>query len=220
MRPRSSGSRYGRLKRVNETARARSEFYGLLSELLSFPTDQLVEACRGGQIRSAAESIAAVLPYCLPAELFAGLVEPEMEYLEVQSDYIRLFDLPGGGPAMPLYAGVFASSRRDSMEELLRFYRHFGLTVSGEARDLPDAIPTVLEFLHFLAFREANLSHGEDPAPVRTAEGDVLARHLLRWSAEAVRRVEGKNPPAFYRAVLRLLNEYCVRETAFLTEAA
>jgi len=204
---------------VNETARARSDFYGLLSELLSFPTEKLVEACREGQIRSAAENIAALLPYDLPEEPFAGLVEPEMEYLDLQSDYIRLFDLPGGGPAMPLYAGVFAASRRDSMEELLRFYRHFGLTVSGEAHDLPDAIPTVLEFLHFLAFREANLGEGDDPAPVRAAQSDVLGRHLLGWSAEAAKRVDGKNPPAFYRAVLHLLHAYCAREAAFLTQA-
>jgi len=205
---------------VNETARARSEFYGLLSELFSFPTEELAEACRTGAIRSAAESIAALLPYALPEEPFGGLVEPAMEYLDLQSDYIRLFDLPGGGPAMPLYAGVFAASRRDAMEELLRFYRHFGLTVAGEAHDLPDAIPTVLEFLHFLAFREANLGGGDDPEAVRTAQGDVVGRHLLNWSSEAAKRVEGKNPPAFYRAVIQLLHQYCACEAAFLTTAA
>lgn len=204
---------------MNETARARSEFYGLLSELLSFPTEEMAAACSEGHIRDAAEKISAALPYSLPDEALSGLAVAGLEYIDLQSDYIRLFDLPGGGPAMPLYAGVFASSRRDSMEELLRFYRHFGLTISQDAHDLPDAIPTVLEFLHYLAFREANPGAGDDAAALRTAQGDVLGRHLLGWAGEAARRIEGKEPPPFYRAVLQLLNYYCQQEAAFLAAA-
>ncbi len=201
------------------TARARSEFYGLLSELLSFPTQELVGACREGRVRSAVENISVALPYELTEAALAGLAAPDLEFIDLQSDYIRLFDLPGGGPAMPLYAGVFAASRRDSMEELLRFYRHFGLTISADAHDLPDAIPTVLEFLHYLAFREATPGSGDEEAALRAAQGDILTRHLLRWSGEAVRRIEGKDPPPFYRSVVHLLHEFCTQEAAALAAA-
>lgn len=205
---------------MNETARARSEFYGLLSELLSFPTEELVGACRDGRLLGAVENISAALPYAFPEAALTGLLIEDLEYIDLQGDYIRLFDLPGGGPSMPLYAGVFAASRRDSMEELLRFYRHFGLTISADAHDLPDAIPTVLEFLHYLAFREANPGIGEeDHQALRAAQGDVLQRHVLRWSAEAAKRIEGKDPPPFYRSVVHLLHEFCAQEAAFLAAA-
>ncbi|MCL4230766.1 MAG: molecular chaperone TorD family protein [Dehalococcoidia bacterium] len=201
---------------MNATARARSQFYGLLSELLSFPTEDLLLACQEGRILHTIREISAELPYQFPEAALSGLGDPGLEFIGLQSDYIRLFDLPGGGPSMPLYAGVFAASRRDSMEELLRFYRHFGLTVSADAHDLPDAIPTVLEFLHYLAFREAGLAPGEEEAALRSAQADVLQRHLLRWSAEAAKRIESKDPPPFYRSVVHLLHAFCAQETAAL----
>ena len=47
------------------------------------------------------------------------------------------------------------------MEDLLRFYRHFGLSVvHAEDRDLPDSVPTVLEFLGYLVDARAGLDAG------------------------------------------------------------
>ncbi len=205
---------------MNETARARSELYGLFAELLSFPTEQLAEACNAGDVERSLTAIASVLPFTFQDGLAGALTDPGLGHVDLQSEYIRLFDLPGGGPSMPLYAGVFAPSRRDSMEELLRFYRHFGLTVSTDERDLPDAIPTVLEFLHFLSFREASLAVDEDAAPLHGAQADVLGRHLVRWTTEAASRIEGKDAMPFYRSVIHLLNEFCGQELQLLQAAA
>jgi len=110
----------------------------------------------------------------------AALGPMELDARDLESEYIRLFDVPDG-PATPLYTGVYAPRRRDAMEELLRTYRHFGLTIEGSAHDLPDYVPTVLEFLQFLTFGQA----GESPeasAPFRAASADILERHLCPWA--------------------------------------
>ena len=118
MRPRSSGNPYGKLELVNETARARSEFYGLLSELLSFPTEELVAACRVGAIRSAAENIAASLPYRLAEEPFAGLDEPCKQFFgELIRQRSR--DVLGRGPnsARPAGYDEFLGRKREQFAE-------------------------------------------------------------------------------------------------------
>ncbi len=213
---RSNGARLSERQAVSEVARARSRLYGLLADLVSFPTDDLARACREGQLRDTVREAAASLPYELSSAPITGLADPGAQYLALQGDYIGLFDLPGGGRAVPLYAGVVSPSRHDSMEELLRFYRHFGLTVSEEIRDLPDAIPTVLEFLHFLSFREIEPQGSEDVRSVRTAQGDVLERHLLPWTVAATRRIVRGESPAFYGAVITVLGEFVAREVVFL----
>lgn len=201
---------------MKEPARARSELYGLLSELLSFPTERLAEACREGELETAARGLVQFLPQRPGEGALAGLTDPGMQYVDLQSEYIRLFDVPGGGLSVPLYAGVFAPSRSDSMEELLRFYRHFGLTVSAATRDLPDAIPTVLEFLQLLAWREATIESDGDVGALQRAQRDVLKRHLLVWTVTAVTRIEAQGPLPFYRTVIGLLHEHCTGHATLL----
>lgn len=203
---------------TDDWAQARSRLYGLLAELLSFPTEQLVEASREGRIEGAVAEMVARLPYRL--ELAPGLTDPEMTYLDLQSEYMRLFDLPGGGPACPLYVGVFAPSRRDSMEELLRFYRHFGLTLAADSHDLPDALPTVLEFLHYLVSREAEEESGDAAASLRAAQRDVLTRHVLRWTSIATARLPERNASPFYVAVTGTLHRFCASESEVLRGVA
>jgi len=195
-------------------AHARSALYGLFAELLSFPTEGLVESSREGRLEEAFGGITGGLPYGL--EIDSGLTDEALTYLDLQSEYMRLFDLPGGGPACPLYVGVFAHSRRDAMEELLRFYRYFGLTIAADSHDLPDALPTVLEFMHYLAGREAHAEPGQAMDSFRAAQRDILERHILRWVAMATVRLPERQAPQFYLAVVNTLHEFCAAEQSLL----
>lgn len=188
-------------------AQARSALYGFLAELLSFPTEELASAIQRGQVAFVLNGLAGDLPFPLDAP--DGLTDEALTYLDLQSEYMRLFDLPGGGPACPLYAGVFAPSRRDAMEELVRFYRHFGVTVSASSHDLPDSIPTVLEFMHYLAAHEAQRPGADSSAPLQAAQRDVLERHLLRWTAMAAQRLPERGASPFYQSVVDLLHRFC-----------
>jgi DMSO reductase family type II enzyme chaperone len=201
----------------SDPAHARSSLYGLFAELLSFPTEELVEAIREGMLGDSVADMARELPYTFGPE--ASLTDAGLTYLDLQSEYMRLFDLPGGGPACPLYVGVFAPSRREAMEELLRFYRHFGLTVAADAHDLPDALPTVLEFMHYLVSREAHAEQREAVDALRAAQRDVLERHVLRWTTMATARLPERQPLPFYLAAVRTLHRYCTSEASSLGEA-
>jgi DMSO reductase family type II enzyme chaperone len=131
---------------------------------------------------------------------------------DLESEFIRLFDVPDG-PATPLYTGVYAQRRRDAMEELLRVYRHFGLTIGNASQDLPDFVPTILEFLQFLA---TGAAQAEDVSrePFLAATADLIERHLGPWVAETSTRLEKRNAHPFYRGLIALVGEVTAAEAA------
>jgi len=174
-----------------------SREYSLLALALSFPGEALTAGCRSGSLAAAFGPI-------------AGLHDPSAASAAFGEEYIRLFELPTGGPTCPLYTGVYSHSRREAMEELLRFYRHAGLGLSEADRDLPDSVPTVLEFLGFLSWREV-ASPGTAEASRRTA-GDVLSRHLLPWLEETGSRLPKRTPGPFYAAVFDALGGFASAE--------
>ncbi len=182
---------------------ASAELGGLLAEVLSFPGPALAAAARGGDLRKAVAHLVGHLEFELRAPLQA--LDLVIDEKELEAEYISLFDLPGKVQT-PLYTGVYAPSRRDAMEELLRFYRFFGLTVQGGAKDLPDFVPTVLEFVGFLALGIQRSDAGT-AAAMAAARIDVLERHLQPWAAQTAARFERREAFPFYNAVVRLLKE-------------
>lgn len=177
----------------------RADLYGLLAELLSFPTRDLADSISAGEIAHSIHLLAESVPDIDPHR--NGLSEA-VSAEDLEADYIRVFDLPGGGPACPLYAGVYAPSRKDAMEEILRFYRYFGLTMAEAGKDLPDSVPTLLEFAGFLTRR------GESDSALR----DLLARHLMPWASATATRLPKRSPGAFYLAVAELAHEFLAGE--------
>lgn len=194
---------------VSRQRQARRETYGLLAELLSFPTPGLAEALAAGTVSASVEGLARSLPYRLlpPAGLAAALQPSELE-----PEYIRLFDLPGGGSPCPLYTGVYSPARRDAMEELLRFYRFFGLTMAQRGHDLPDAVPTVIEFQQFLVLREEAAGSSES----RKAQRDILRRHLLPWASATHQRLPKRDPGPWYEAIVAFAAHFFAADLAYL----
>lgn len=197
---------------VHDARSARGHLYALLGELFSFPTADLAAAISSGEIAHTLHVLSGSLPYAIDAGL-PGLSEV-VGGDEIGAEYIRLFDLPGGGPTCPLYAGVYARNRQDAMEEILRFYRFFGLTTASAGRDLPDSVPTILEFLQFLVLREES-RHEESQA----AQRDVLGRHLLPWAAATVTRLPKRRPEPFYRDLVGLAHAFAGAELEYLRAA-
>ena len=185
-----------------------ADLWGLLAELLSFPGSGLEDEVRGGSVRAAAAHLAGHLDW-EPGPVLEGLAEG-VGAQSLETEFIRLFDAPDGATT-PLYTGVISRRRPDAMEELLRFYRHFGLTVSSDAHDLPDYVPTVLEFLRFLALRAAQDPPGN---AAETAATDLIVRHLEPWATHTTRRLEGRAPHPFYAAAVGLVEAACALQVA------
>jgi len=200
----------------NAVARERGALWSRLADWLSFPTADFVASFARGEIAAEARRLVDALAYPFPVLLdFEALESGDPGNVEVE--FIRLFDVPSGGAPVPLYGGVHGGDRRQVMEELLRYYRHFGLSVANAPeRDLPDAVPTVLEFLSFLCAGEAEAAGSEAAETFRTAQRDILGRQLTRWMPAIAGRLAKKDPMALYRSLIDLLGHFAAAEHAAL----
>lgn len=196
------------------TAAARSSLYHCLAAGFSFPTSELSEAFASGRFLDELLATAAALPFPLPVD--DGLRgDPALAHDELEQEYIRLFEVGPGRPPCPLYEGLHRGGRMKNLEELVRFYEHFGLRAEGG--DLPDHLCAELEFMHYLAFKEAAASHaGADSRPYRLAQRDFLRRHLNRWLSRLRLRLEQLEPPRLYLSLARLAEEACRQDVRSL----
>jgi DMSO reductase family type II enzyme chaperone len=108
-----------------------------------------------------------------------------------------------------------------TMEEAVRFYNHFGLSMAESPRELPDHIMTQLEFLHFLAFREAEALEGDDdPSPFQRAQRDFVSRHPGRWVPRLRERLDQNDPMPFFRELVARLGDFLAHDARHLVALA
>jgi DMSO reductase family type II enzyme chaperone len=203
-------------------AARRSRGWRLFDVAFSYPDAELLEAIRSGELAEAfREGLGEVDPGLVAGADVAALCDggPDDDALAVE--YTRLFDVGASGPPCPLYGGLYGGARTKVMEEAVRFYNHFGLTLADAPRELPDHLSTELEFLHFLAFREAEaLARGEDPGPWRRAQRDFVARHPGKWVPKLRERLDRQAPLPYFREVVRLLERFLAQEQRHLVRLA
>lgn len=190
-------------------AAARSRMYALFCEALRYPDEEMCSWVREGELsRALRATLASVDPGLLDGTDWDALAEaqPGDEADGLAIEHTRLFEVGASGPPCPLYGGLYNDARMKTMEEVVRFYNHFGLTLSENPRELPDHLATELEFLHFLAFREAEALHdGGDPGPYRRAARDFVARHPARWVPKVIQKLRRAKAPRFYDELFALL---------------
>lgn len=197
---------------------SRSRLYSLLAEALAFPDAEVSGRLCGGDWLADLEETLGLIPFTFetpPKELAALRDVPEGRLLEVE--YIRLFEVGPGGPFCPLYEGSHRGGRMKIMEELVRFYEHFGLRPASG--DQPDHICTELQFMHFLAFKQAAARDGRAEASLVAAQADFLYRHLCKWLPRVVSRLgEAPEAPTIYRALMSLASGLCSADLTWLRE--
>jgi DMSO reductase family type II enzyme chaperone len=200
-------------------AAARSVGYRLFAEALDYPDELLLEEIREGRLARALEELLEGLAPELPGAVDWDALRDAGDEDELQIEYTRLFDVGASGPPCPLYGGLYGGARMKTMEEAVRFYNHFGLTLSETLRELPDHLRTQLEFLHYLAFREAEaLQRGADAGPYRRAQRDFLERHPGRWVPKLRGRLESQKPMRFFSELVTGLERFLDGARAELME--
>jgi DMSO reductase family type II enzyme chaperone len=160
------------------------------------------------------EALAAVDPALAEGAGWDALADAgEGDALSVE--YTRLFDVGTSGPPCPLNGGLYGGARMQTMEEAVRFYDHFGLTLADESRELPDHLVTQLEFLHYLTYREAEAyAHGGDAGPYQRARRDFVERHPGRWCPKLRERLDAQGALPFFAALVRHLVRFLDHERA------
>ena len=208
------------LKTVEELqAAARSRVYDLLARAFAVPDPPFHQAIRDGVFAAEVSENLAALPHALTfgdGDVIRDLGEAA-GHRELQSEYIRLFDVGTPRPPCPLYGGEYKKGRTGVMEELIRFYNHFGLRPSPRSRDMPDHVTVELEFMHFVVFREVTaLHHKQDRASYLRAERDFLERHLCAWVPRLGERLRRQQPPPFYASLTRLAEAFLAADLHYL----
>ncbi len=187
-------------------AGARSRLYVLLARAFRYPEDHSWD-----DLPQALQEVVPSLPYPLD-------VPPHLEAPRAD-DYIHAFEVGGPyGPPCFIYEGEYGGGRLKVMEDVLRFYDHFGLQPTQEEgrRDRPDHLATELEFMHVLTFQEAAaLERGEDPTPYRQAQKEFLRHHLVDFVAAVASRLEAMGVP-FYSQMARLAHHLCRQDSRHL----
>lgn len=198
-------------------AAARSYLYRLLAESFSYPTDAFTESVASGDWHKLLRSLVENLPFDLPA--LSEPLNPQESVNRLQESYVSTFEVGTGRPFCPLYEGSHRSGRMKVMEDLVRFYEYFGLKT--QPGDHPDHLCAELEFMHYMAFKEAAaLAHSDPVADARRAQRDFLDRHLCRWLPRIYSRLEAaQDLPSFYLSVARLAGDFCRLDLKWLRDA-
>lgn len=106
----------------------------------------------------------------------------------LRSAYSGLFEVGDDGPPVPLREDL-QPGRAGSREELVRFYEHFGYTLDEHFAWQPDHLSVLLEFMHFLCWREAQAADDDAAQPFQLAQADFAQRHLASWLPPWAQRV-------------------------------
>lgn len=184
-----------------------SRAWRLLARLFDHPDAALIQEYASGRLRlQVLEIVAAIDPALLDAleeSAFVGATDRD----SLASDYSRLFYLGTRDvPLCSLHEGEHRGHRREVMEEVLRFYRHFGLAIARSPNEMPDHLVSELEFLHFLSFQHArHQQHGQDGSAFQRAGADFLKRHAGRWMPGIHAKLAAAGAHPLYLDASRLL---------------
>lgn len=198
-----------------EDALGRSAVYALLSRGLAHP----VPAHRR-------EMEERILPLVLELDLgpLGPLVTDAVEQLggpldEQRRAHLRLFPAVESQDCPAFETGYVPGDvfhHADVMADVAGFYRAHGLQTGGEERERPDHIGTELEFMSFMARKEAHALECLGPEHVdvcRRTQRLFLRDHLGCWGAAFGRRVAATAEPP-YRALGTLLAAWLEKEMA------
>jgi DMSO reductase family type II enzyme chaperone len=198
-------------------AAARSALYLRLADGFAFPSEDLVQAVRSGRFFEDMRSELEGLPYAVEAgeALLDHPAAGSMRAQELDREYIRLFEVGPGGPPCSLYEGPFRSGRLKIMEELVRFFEHFG--VQHQPGDQPDHLCCELEFMHYLTFKEAAaLASGGPEQSFVLAQRDFLERHLRVWLPRLKGALGRLEPPPFYDWLAVFADEFTAQDLNYV----
>lgn len=134
--------------------------------------------------------------------------------------YETLYGSGGYAGANTQLAGAQVFEQSQTLGDIAGFYRAFGLEVSNEIKERLDYISIELEFMSFLAYKEAYAlisDGGEDEKAERVeicqdAQRKFLNDHLGRWALFFTDRLAEKAKDGFYLWLARLTGKFLTCE--------
>lgn len=196
-----------------QTLTLESRAWRLLATLFAYPDPGLPVMLKDGSLQAAVSEIFAGMDPTFTVCHAPSFFIEDTDHAALGEEYVRLFYFgERDTPLCSLYEGEHRGNRMEVMEEVLRFYGHFGLSATTLPNEMPDHLVTELEFLHFLSFQRVRyIRHGHDDGPFRRASTDFLSRHANRWMRHLGDRVATLGRAPFYQNAGLLLARFMER---------
>jgi DMSO reductase family type II enzyme chaperone len=196
----------------------RSFLYGVFAESFGYPKDELLQAISSGALKDRlCELLTDLYPEIVEDVDWAALSDVGDKEDSLAAEYTRLFDVGVSGPPCALDGGIYHGPQMKNMEEVVRFYNHFGLTMTAAMNEMPDHLTIELEFLHFLSYGEDELNkNSDDVADYQRGQRDFIARHPGRWIPLMREKLEQAEPRPFFSVLVQLLNDFIAAELSRL----
>jgi DMSO reductase family type II enzyme chaperone len=218
--PRSRAQRKGS---AGSVAQHRATLYAILAQALSTPTEALSGALQDGVFWSVLRHALDGAPAAHRQHLDPGLAEapPPTTTLEaLLVEYTRLF---GTDLICPHYEADYVAGGSFRLSHVLAdvtaLYAAFGVRVSDAAHERPDHIAIELDFMNYLAAKEAHAARQGQSVNARLcrrAQKLFFQRHLGRW-AKAFAQAFGTAAQAeFHRKLCRVLDALILAEAHYL----
>lgn len=201
---RIAAQRYVRNRKTDLTAPIRCKAYGLYSALLASPHE--VEAKDQPHVDDWTREIQ---PYGIDlGELTRAYATTERQTRA--RDYSALFEIGDSGPPVAIREQQQFGDRAGIREDLVRFYDFFDYALSRRHAWAPDHLSVILEFCHFLCYRESVVR--KDRLSYQLGQLDFASRHLVNWVPVLAERIETARPAAIYAAIVRSLHLFIARD--------
>lgn len=221
----STAAMAGESKR-GRTARSRAMVYSILAQALSSPSEALCSAVREGALSAL---LGVALDDAPPAHrrmIEAGLLESftaisgdESFTGAILAEYTRLFS--SNLHCMQYEADYLGRSAENSVHviaAIASMYSTFGVRLSDTVGERPDHIAVELDFMNFLAAKEAYASDRNQVANAglcRRAQVYFLSKHLARWGSMFAGNLAQATTASFYRSICELLDQFLAAETRY-----
>jgi DMSO reductase family type II enzyme chaperone len=212
----------GNMKDGALVAMVRSRTYAALAGAFRYPTPEFFAEINGGAFAEELPALVTAVYPDLDDEIASAVVTlcSANSLAEQQADYLRTFETSLPKPALSLNEGLYANpaERAVILLELKAFLTQFGLAMNDDLREVEDSLMAELEFMQFLAAKEAQaIEFDRDARPYRHAQRDFLVRHLGRWVprfAQDATEIDS----SFYRSIATIASNFVARDESALRE--
>lgn len=149
-----------------------------------------------------------------PKEAFGVLRGCPKDPANLQSEYLKIFGNIVGTQCPPYetqYHGAHIFMQAQELADIAGFYRAWGLDLSEQAKERVDHIWVELEFMSYLAFKEAYAAQKGDEEHLslcRESQTKFLGDHLARWVPAFTGLLEQAAGSGFYGTMAMTLREF------------
>lgn len=198
---------------------ARSHIYGLFARAFSHPDTDLLDSVFCGDYFQDLLEASSYLPYPSPfPENAPRLVGVAYDRADIDIFFASAFE--AGQTGISLRESAYSTkTENEILEDTFRFYEHFGLNFSaGELRELPDMLPVELEFMHYLAYLQAQSVDDGTIKGLILAQADFHKRHLISWTPSLVKVLIERASGRLYDELILLLHGFLLVDGDYLQD--